>query len=75
MSTALLSRPGRTAFSNVSFDDGDDMEVQLAELRSDVRHIQTDVSDIKVAGRSVNHERPPEPLLATARVPCESALA
>jgi len=31
------------------------MEVQLAELRSDVRHIQTDVSDIKVAGRETNN--------------------
>lgn len=34
--------------------DSYDFGIQLAELRSDVRHIQSDVTDLKVAQRATN---------------------
>ena len=55
MSATLLDRPNFAARYSVSFGDGDRMEVQFAELRSDVRHIQSDVFDIKATVRETNN--------------------
>ena len=46
------SDTGETDFMVTS--ESHDFGIQLAELRSDVRHIQSDVTDIKVAQRATN---------------------
>lgn len=51
MRAALLPTADWAGRYSVSFGEGDDMEVQFAELRSDVRHIQSDTVDIKAAVR------------------------
>jgi chromosome segregation ATPase len=54
MNAMLLDRPDFSARYTVSLGNGGQMEVQFAELRSDVRHIQSDVYDIKATVRETN---------------------
>jgi outer membrane murein-binding lipoprotein Lpp len=42
--------------SDMSQNENDSVSVQVAELRSDVRHLQSDVTDIKTDLRATNHK-------------------
>src|SRR5271156_5869630 len=52
--SALARRREQVEGGQMPLSERDEQAVQIAELRSDVRHIQSDVTDIKVELRAWN---------------------
>ena len=51
---AVLRERNQTEGAHMPVNERDDQAVQIAELRADVRHIQSDTTDIKAELRTTN---------------------